>query len=166
MSGGIPERMLLRLRVEEFLIEEAWLIDEWKLTEWAALFTEDAKYYIPALDAPDGAPSDTVYLISDDIGKIRSRVDQLLSGNAWVESPYSKTRRLVGNVRIESSKADEVVATASFIVTRSRHERTDRWAGYTRYRLVPRGDTFAIRERTVMVSQQTMRPQNMISIVL
>jgi p-cumate 2,3-dioxygenase subunit beta len=166
VSDGVPERLLLRLRVEEFLIEEAWLLDEWKLREWAALFTEDAKYYVPALDAPDGAPSDTVYLISDDIGKIRSRVDQLLSGTAWVESPHSKTRRIVGNVRIEQMSAEAVITTASFIVTRSRRERTDRWAGYTRYRLEPRGDSFAIAERTVYVSQQTMRPQNMISIVL
>ena len=164
--SAIPERTLLRLRVEEFLIEEAWLLDEWKLTEWAALFTEDGKYYVPALDAPLGAPSDTVYLISDDIGKIRSRVEQLLGGTAWVESPHSKTRRIVGNVRIEDSKPDAIVATASFIVTRSRHERTDRWAGYTRYRLAPRGESFSIAERTVYVSQETMRPQNMISIIL
>jgi p-cumate 2,3-dioxygenase beta subunit len=164
--SGIPERTLLRLRVEEFLIEEAWLLDEWKLTDWAALFTEDGKYYVPALDAPLGAPSDTVYLISDDIGKIRSRVEQLLGGTAWVESPHSKTRRIVGNVRIEDPNSQAIVATASFIVTRSRHERTDRWAGYTRYRLATRGDTFAIVERTVYVSQETMRPQNMISIIL
>jgi p-cumate 2,3-dioxygenase beta subunit len=158
--------MALRLRVEEFLIEEAWLLDSWKLDAWAGLFTEGAKSYVPALDDPAGAPSDTVYLVSDDIGKIRSRVDQLLGRSAWSENPRSRTRRLIGNVRLEENGKDLVVATASFVVTRSRRDIIDTWTGYSRYRLIPFEASFRIAERTVYLNQDSVRPQNMISIIL
>jgi p-cumate 2,3-dioxygenase beta subunit len=167
VSGiALSERTLLRLQVEEFLTEEAWLLDNWKLDEWVALFTEDAKSYVPALDEPSGKPSDTVFLISDDLSKIRSRADQLLGRQAWAESPRSRVRRLIGNVRIADSDAASVVATASFVVTRSRRDQIDTWMGHIRYRLKRHGDNFRIAERTVYVNQDSMRPQNMISIIL
>ena len=158
------ERLELRLAVEDFLIEEAWLLDEWRLEDWTRLFTEDGKYYVPALDQPAASPSEAVYLISDDLPKLRSRCDQLLGKMAWAESPRSKTRRLVGNVRI--AEMSPLVATATFVVTRSRRDRIDTWMGYTRYRLLRERDTFRIAERTVYVNQDSVRPQNMISIIL
>jgi p-cumate 2,3-dioxygenase subunit beta len=162
----MADRLLLRLEVEEFLIEEAWLLDNWKLDEWVGLFTEDGKNYIPALDQPTGLPSDTVFLVSDDLSKIRSRADQLLGRSAWSENPRSRVRRLIGNVRISESDAESVVATASFVVTRSRRDHIDTWMGHTRYRLLRHKDSFKIVERTVYVNQDSMRPQNMISIIL
>src|SRR5688572_27036596 len=39
VSPSDQERLLLGLRVSEFLIAEAALLDEWKLEEWLALFT-------------------------------------------------------------------------------------------------------------------------------
>ena len=46
----------LREEVEDFLYQEAELLDEWRLDEWAALFTEDARYIVPTTDLPDGDP--------------------------------------------------------------------------------------------------------------
>jgi p-cumate 2,3-dioxygenase beta subunit len=167
LNERVPsERLLLRLEVEEFLIEEAWLLDNWKLDEWVSLFTEDGKNYVPALDEPSGLPSDTVFLVSDDLPKLRSRADQLLGRMAWSENPRSRVRRLIGNVRIAESHGDTVIATASFVVTRSRRDHIDTWMGHTRYRLLRRGDGFRIAERTVYLNQDSMRPQNMLSIIL
>jgi 3-phenylpropionate/cinnamic acid dioxygenase small subunit len=100
------------------------------------------------------------------LSKIRSRADQLLGRQAWAESPRSRVRRLIGNVRIADSDAASVVATASFVVTRSRRDQIDTWMGHIRYRLKRHGDNFRIAERTVYVNQDSMRPQNMISIIL
>ncbi len=41
-----------RGEVEEFLVNEAALLDEWKLEEWLALVAEDGKYLVPSLDSP------------------------------------------------------------------------------------------------------------------
>ena len=38
---------LSRSDAEDFLIQEAALLDSWKLMEWADLFTEDGEYLVP-----------------------------------------------------------------------------------------------------------------------
>ena len=43
---------IARTEVEDFLFEEADLLDEWRLPEWLELFTDDASYYVPATDLP------------------------------------------------------------------------------------------------------------------
>jgi p-cumate 2,3-dioxygenase beta subunit len=48
---------LTRAEVEDFLYEEAALLDEWKLAEWHALFTEDATYRVPSTDVPEAEPA-------------------------------------------------------------------------------------------------------------
>ena len=35
--------------IERFLIDEAALLDEWRLEEWLALFAEDGRYLVPSL---------------------------------------------------------------------------------------------------------------------
>ena len=93
--------MSLRSEVEEFLYHEAALLDEWRLDEWLALLTEDAKYRVPSNDAPAGDPADTLFLIADDIQRIRGRVARLKDPHAHAEFPHSRTRRLITNVRAE-----------------------------------------------------------------
>ena len=79
----------LRAEVEAFLLEEAELPDSRRLNEWAALFTEDAIYHVPAPDDADCDPAQSVFLIADDLERIRSRVRQLKGNSAWVENPRS-----------------------------------------------------------------------------
>ena len=46
--------VVTRAEVEDFLYREAALLDDWKLDEWEALLTDDAAYYVPPNDQPDG----------------------------------------------------------------------------------------------------------------
>ena len=46
----------LRFEVENFLFEEAELLDSWRLDEWVELFTENAVSQVPALDDPNRNP--------------------------------------------------------------------------------------------------------------
>ena len=59
-------RDVTREQIENFLFHEADLLDEWRLDEWLALFTEDGGYYIPSTDTPKAQPHDTLYLVADD----------------------------------------------------------------------------------------------------
>src|SRR5881397_697094 len=47
-------REITRAEIEEFLYEEAALLDAWRLREWLTLLTDDATYEIPSTDTPDG----------------------------------------------------------------------------------------------------------------
>ena len=49
-----------RERIEEFLYAEADLLDNWRLSEWLALFDPEATgYFMPTTDLPDGDPATT-----------------------------------------------------------------------------------------------------------
>ncbi len=91
-----------RPEVEDFLFHEAALLDAWKLDEWLALLTDDARYRVPSNDAPDGDPASTLFLIADDIARIRGRVARLKDPQAHAEFPHSRTRRGMRSFRIRA----------------------------------------------------------------
>ena len=93
--------LLLEREVEKFIVEEAVMLDEWRLDDWLALFTEDARYMVPATDMPTADPKETLALINDDVARLRGRVERLKSRHAHREFPWSRTRRFITNVRIK-----------------------------------------------------------------
>jgi p-cumate 2,3-dioxygenase subunit beta len=155
-----------REEIENFLYEEAALLDEWRLNEWADLFTEDGYYYVPSPDDLEGDPNNSVFLIADDIRQIRSRARQLLDRFAWAENPRSRTRRLIGNVRILDAGSNTVRVTANFLVHRTRLERVDTYMGRYEYKLVRNNQSFKIVERKVFLDVDSLRPQAKVSIIV
>lgn len=166
MADAAAERAALRLEVEAFFYEEAELLDNWRLMEWAALFTADAIYRAPALDDPTRDPENSVFLVNDDLPRIQSRARQLLGDTAWAENPRSTTRRLITNVRVTGVEGDAVRASANFLVQRCRMERIVSYVGQYRYKLVRSGASFKIAERIVLLAQDTLRAQGVMSIIV
>ena len=82
-----------RAEVEEFLFREAELLDGWKLDAWAELLAEDASYYVPPTDKPEASHDDTLFIIADDIVRLRERLIRLKDPACHVEYPPSRTRR-------------------------------------------------------------------------
>jgi p-cumate 2,3-dioxygenase beta subunit len=160
------ETTALRSAVESFLYEEAELLDSWKLDEWVELFTEDAISQVPALDDPTRDPGNSVFLVADDVPRIKSRVRQLLGDTAWSENPRSLTRRLITNVRIAAVEGETIRATANFLVYRCRMERISTFVGQYCYTLLRHGESFKIAERKVILAQDTLRPQGIMSIIV
>jgi len=155
-----------RQMIEEFLYEEAALLDEWRLDEWLELLTEDATYEVPSTDTPEGDPKTTLSLVADDITRIRARVKQLLGKSAWAEHPHSRTRRLVSNVRIREVQGESIAVTANFVVYRMRFEQMDTYVGRYEYTLVRRGDALKIRSRKAILDLESLRPHGKVSIIL
>jgi len=158
-------RHALRLDVEEFLYAEAALLDAWRLDDWLELFTADARYEVPSTDRPGGEPATALMLISDTRPMIAARVKRLNSRKAHREFPWSRTRRIIGNVRILTENAEEVEATANFAVYRSRRD-VSVYMGQYRYRLVRDGDTFKIRFRRAELDVETLDAHGTLSIIL
>jgi len=165
MSPAIADREL-RAEIEQFLYEEAELLDNWRLDEWVELFTEDAISHVPALDDPDRDPAQSVFLVADDLARIRSRARQLLGDTAWAENPRSQTRRLITNIRITSVDGIAIRATANFLVQRCRMERISTFVGQYQYKLVRQEASFKIAERKAILAQDTLRSQGTMSIIL
>jgi p-cumate 2,3-dioxygenase subunit beta len=145
--------------IERFLIDEAALLDEWRLEEWLALMTPDARYLVPPLDVPDADHRDTLFLIADDRRTLAARVRQLPSGTTWAENPRSRTRRLITNVRLLAADADEPRATANFAVWRFQHEQY--------FHVLVRGPSgLLVRERRAVLDLETLRPHGKLSFIL
>jgi p-cumate 2,3-dioxygenase subunit beta len=157
-------RHALRLDVEEFLYQEAALLDAWRLDDWLALFTADARYEVPSTDLPSGEPAAALMLISDTRAMIAARVKRLNSRKAHREFPWSRTRRIIGNVRA-SQAGEEVEATANFAVYRSRRD-VHVYMGEYRYRLVRDGETFKIRFRRAELDVENLDAHGTLSIIL
>jgi p-cumate 2,3-dioxygenase beta subunit len=161
----VNDRLLLRLEVEQFLVEEAAILDEWRLDDWLALFTEDATYVVPSTDLPDGDPAQDLTLIDDDYLRLTWRVNRLKSRHAHREFPWSRTRRLVTNVRVIADRGGEVNAEASIVVHRFRHGHADAFIGLYRYTLVRDGQSFRIRHRRAELDLERLSPNGALSMV-
>jgi p-cumate 2,3-dioxygenase beta subunit len=157
---------LSRVEVEDFLFEEAALLDEWRLDEWLALFSEDCTYSVPSTDAPDADPKDTLFLIADDAARLRSRVEQLLGKTTWSENPRARTRRLIGNVRIRRTEGARAWVTANFAVYRYRTNQVATYVGRYEYVLERRGGGLRIQHRRAVLDLESLRDVGKISFLL
>lgn len=156
-----------RGEVEDFLYEEADLLDQWRLPEWLQLFTEDASYYVPSTDLPaDASPDDNLFYIADDRFRLGERVKRLMKRTAHAEFPHSKTRHLVSNVRIRSHDAADLGVSAAFITYRTKDGVTDLYFGTLLYKLVPINNTLRIREKRCLLDTDGLRQQGRVSIIL
>ncbi len=152
--------------VERFFVEEAALLDEWRLVEWLGLMTEEVRYLIPPLDAPESEPHNTLFLVSDNLVNLRSRVEQLLGRSSWAENPRSRTRRLITNVRVLEADGDQALVTANFAVWRFQMESTDVYVGRYRNRLRRTGQGLRFVERRAILDLDVLRPHGKISFIL
>jgi p-cumate 2,3-dioxygenase subunit beta len=151
---------------EAFLFNEAALLDEWRLDEWLALFTKDARYVVPVTDAREGDLRETLSIINDDMARLRARVERLKSRHAHREFPWSRTRRLITNVRVSETSQEEIWVAASFLVYRIRSGHVDPLIG--RYdHILQRVEgqlKFAFRKATLDL--EALHPHGTISIIL
>jgi p-cumate 2,3-dioxygenase beta subunit len=166
--------MITRAEVEDFLYREAALLDQWKLDEWLALLTDDARYRVPSNDAPDADPANTLFLIADDIHRIRGRVARLKDPQAHAEFPHSRTRRMITNVvvipaeaGIQPSTQGEFTVHANFTVHRFRRdEQVSQFVGRYRYRLRLVDGQLRIALREAILDSQELGSLGAVSFIL
>jgi p-cumate 2,3-dioxygenase beta subunit len=159
-------RVVTRAEVEDFLYEEAALLDDWRLEEWLDLFTLDCVYEIPASDTR-GMDGGTVYsLVHDRRPLLEQRVLRLKKPTAHAEYPHSRTRRLITNVRVLSQDADGIRVVANFAVYRSRFGNDVAYVGQYEYLLVFEGEDLKIQRRCAIIEHDRLTPHGKISIIL
>ncbi len=122
----------LQQEIEQFLYEEAALLDEGRFWEWLDLFTDDVRYWMPVRETlqarrdglhPEDEPA--VPLMDDDKNFLRLRVERLDTGLAHAEIPASRTRHLITNVRVRETEGGELEVLSNFHVYQGRVESTD-----------------------------------------
>ena len=100
--------LLTRQEAEEFLFEEARLIDERLFEQWLDLFTVDGTYWIPIIE--DSNPGKQTSILYDDSDLRQIRVHHLLHERNFAQSPPSRTVHQISNVQVWPD-AEEGMAT-------------------------------------------------------
>jgi|SRR5688500_17034809 len=162
-----PPAQITRQQVEEFLYEEAALLDAWRLDDWLALMTDDAVYRVPSNDRPNSDPKDTLFIVADDINRIRARVTRLKKKDAHAEDPRSRTRRLLTNVRILERNGPTLKVEANFSVHRFRRNDGIRvYVGHYRYELRIESGGLKIARREAVIDSMELGSLGSVSFIL
>lgn len=158
---------ITRAEAEDLLFLEADLLDQWRLDEWLALYTDDASYLVPSTDLPPGADAaKALFYIADDHARMIQRVVRLQKKTAHSEWPRSRTRHLVSNVRVGTPEGDETPVSAAFVTFRSKNGVTDTYIGRALYRLKQIDSVWRIREKRCELDLDGLRPHGRVSIIL
>ena len=111
----------------ELLYREGQLLDDRHWMDWLTLYTEDARFWIPAwidehelTDDPDRQVS-MIYITSR--RELAERVSRTTSRKSVTAMPLPRTMHLVGNIQPVSVQPDRIVVRANGTVT-SYHPRT------------------------------------------
>jgi p-cumate 2,3-dioxygenase beta subunit len=161
-DGSAPA---LRAMVEDFLYQEAALLDAWRLDEWLALFTADGRYMVPTTDLPDGDPQKDLVFIDDDLVRLRARVERLKSRHGHREYPSSRTRRFISNIRIKVEDGG-IVVTSSFLVYRFRMGESSPYVGWYEHRLKRVDGELKIHYRKAVLDLEGLTEHGAVSIIL
>ena len=153
-------------RVAEFQNTEAEILDTYAYMEWVELFTGDAQYRMPVRTTQflvDGEGFRDFDFIIDDRQTLYTRAKRLETEFAWAETPPSRTRHLISNLRLtRDEEAGELAARSNFLITRTRQDLDYQMFTGTRHdRLVPDGDSFKIRRRVILVDQTVITGTNL-----
>src|SRR5262249_32595332 len=100
------------------------------------------------------------------VTRLQGRVNRLKSRHAHREFPWSRTRRLITNVRLLDATEDTVTVTASFVVYRFREGRAAPYVGRYDHTLVWAGEGLKIRYRRATLDQESLQEHGAISIIL
>jgi p-cumate 2,3-dioxygenase subunit beta len=157
---------ITRQEVEEFLYQEADMLDNWQMKEWAALFSEDGTYEIPPIGKPDADFTKSLFLVHDDRARLEQRALRLLKKEAHVEYPHSQTLHSYSNVRIINNEEDVATVRCNFITYRAKRDFLDPYVGINEYKLVKENGELKIQAKKVILKLEALRPQGKVSILL
>ena len=161
--------MLRHYEVERFYYDEAALLDSHRYDEWLALFSDDARYFMPIrrtrtqreLDKEFTKPGEMAFF-DDTKQLLAGRIAKLKTGRSWAEDPPSRTRHLITNVRIvkDDGRTLEVESNFHLYRTRLNSEETS-WIG-SRHDVLRRVEgSFRIADRKIFLEQTVLLSRNL-----
>jgi benzoate/toluate 1,2-dioxygenase subunit beta len=136
--------------IEQFLYQEARLMDEGQYRQWLSLWTDDAIYWVPC-NEDDSDPTRDVSLIYDNRERLVQRIDRLTSGTVQALDPRPRMRRVVSNIEIEAEHGDDLTIGSNFILGHARWDIQQIWVGRTVHKIRREGEIFKLAFKKVML---------------
>jgi len=143
--------------VTDFLLQEADLLDKRDWDKWLELYEQDCLFWVPAWEDDDilcEDPHNEISLIYlDSKERLADRIWRINSGLSSSLIRMPRTAHLVTNIRITDAKADSIKVHAKFQANAYKLDeyRNDMFFGDYYYELTPKGDSFSIKNKKIIV---------------
>jgi 3-phenylpropionate/trans-cinnamate dioxygenase beta subunit len=128
-----PPPLEVIVAVTQALHREARLLDNEDFDGWLAMLGEDIGYRLELksrrfrADRSKPLPLGPGVIFYEDLGRLKLRIDRLKSGYVWAEDPPNFVRRVVSNVEVMATPAENEVQVHSVLVMhRNRIDGTTR----------------------------------------
>ena len=162
------EKMLLKCEFEQWLYDEAQLLDDIEFDDWFDLMHPSLRYQMPVRVNKEGVErpdySTDMFTFNDDIELLRLRVDRLKTDYAWAEIPPSRTRRFVSNVRVKDYVEGEKAVVKSYLLiyrSRSTDIQHDLISGERNDEFIFEEGKWKLSNRIFIVDQSTINTRNL-----
>ncbi|HWJ65259.1 MAG TPA: 3-phenylpropionate/cinnamic acid dioxygenase subunit beta [Nocardioides sp.] len=168
VGAPLPFDDVRHLAAHQWLVNEAWILDEQKYQDWLALLTDDVHYYMPVkVTTALGAGFDTAPGIAhfdENKYSLERRVARFETEHAWTEDPPSRLRHYVTNVRtFATDNDDEIVVESAELLFRSRGDVNEAaiisCGREDLLRRTPEG--WRLARRHIAVDESVLRTQNL-----
>jgi 3-phenylpropionate/cinnamic acid dioxygenase small subunit len=138
-------------KIEQFLYDEADLLDRPELDRWITLYTEDGSYWMPSIE--DQADHlNHVSLFYDDRVMMEVRRRNFVHPRAASKDHKVRCSHMIGNVRLQgSNERGDLVVTSNFQALVYYRNEQRHFGGRYEHQLVPAGDSYLIRRKKVML---------------
>ena len=162
------EKMLLKCQFEQWLYDEAQLLDDIEFDDWFDLMHSSLRYQMPVRVNKEGVErpdySTDMFTFNDDIELLKLRVDRLKTDYAWAEIPPSRTRRFVSNVRVKDFVEGEKAVVKSYLLiyrSRSTDIQHDLISGERNDEFIFEEGKWKLSKRIFIVDQSTINTRNL-----
>ena len=137
-------------RIQQFLYQEAHLLDARRYQEWLELLAEDFVYWVPSSHDQPSLHTE-VSVNFDDRRRILDRVAFTSTAGAFAQTPPSRTLRSLSNVQAWRGEGTTFEAAAGLVVWAHRRGRTTTFVGHLLMLLQPAADTFSIKMKVIQL---------------
>ena len=167
--------VLLNHQIQQFLYQEAELLDERRYEDWLDLLTEDIRYWMPMrrnvkfgeLEREFTREGQDINWFDEGKDTLTRRVNQILTGVHWAEEPLSRICHTVSNVQIlettpSVSEPAEVSVKCRFMIYRNRVETETDFLVGKREDVLRRVDgQWKIAQRKIVLDQSVLLAKNL-----
>jgi 3-phenylpropionate/cinnamic acid dioxygenase small subunit len=134
--------------VARFVVHEARLIDDRRFEQWYELFSDDARYWVPA--APHQQDGENhVSLAYEDKLLLRLRIERLKNPRSYSQHPESRCVHVLQNPEVEKAGAGEWKTRSRFIYVETRGPEQQVYAGTASHVIVLVEGSLRIRLKRV-----------------
>ncbi|PTQ55803.1 MAG: Aromatic-ring-hydroxylating dioxygenase, beta subunit [Candidatus Carbobacillus altaicus] len=155
------------LKLQGFLQEEAYLLDQGAFREWLNLLDPEVRYVMPIRTTRERVHGsglvDQMVFFDENYASLKKRIDRLDTEYAWGEDPPSRTRRFIDNIRIKQLDERTYEVRSYFLVLRSRGNVPDYQilSGQKVDTIVVYDDGCKLKHRLIYPDQATLGVENL-----